>query len=59
MPKKKEMLQKNADFRISSDCMKHGSIVLKEVLRYMDFVNSLVLDLEAQKGLARDVHDDV
>ncbi len=39
--------------------MKHGSIVLKEVLRYMDFVNSLVLDLEAQKGLARDVHDDV
>jgi len=25
----------------------------------MDFVNSLVLDLEAQKGLARDIHDDV
>jgi len=24
----------------------------------MDFVNKLVLDLEAQKGFARDVHDD-
>jgi hypothetical protein len=32
--------------------------MLEEVLRYMDFVNKLVLDLEAQKGFARDVHDD-
>ncbi len=28
----KRDVTKNADFHISSDCMKHGSIVLKEVL---------------------------
>ncbi len=30
-----------------------------EVLRYMDFANRLVLGLEAQKGFARNVNDDV
>ncbi len=49
----------DANLQVNSECTKHGLVVLKEVLRYMDFVDNLVLDLEVQKGLARDVHDDV
>ncbi len=49
----------NANFHISGDCMERESALSKEVLRYLDFANRLVFDLEAQKGLARDVHDDV
>jgi hypothetical protein len=49
----------DADFHVSNDCTEHGLVVLKEVLRYIDFVDNLVFDFEAQKGLARDVHDDV
>jgi hypothetical protein len=47
-----------ANLHISSDCTKCKSIML-EVLRYMDFANRLVLGLEAQKGFARNVNDDV
>jgi hypothetical protein len=49
----------NANLHISSDCMERESVMLKEVLQYMDFVDILVFDLEAHKRLARNVHDDV
>jgi hypothetical protein len=57
--KEKKKVTNDVDLRISNDCTEHKSVVPKKVLQYMDFVNSLVLDLEAQKGLARNVHDDV
>jgi len=49
----------DANLRVSLDYMVHKLIVLEKVLRYMDFVDNFVLDLEAQKGFAKDVHDDV
>ncbi len=49
----------DANLQVSNECTKHGLVVLKEDLRYMDFVDNLVLDLQVRKGLARDVHDDV
>ncbi len=39
----------NVDLRVSNDCTKHGSVVPEEVLQYMDFASSLVLNLEAHK----------
>lgn len=59
--RKKEGLQftNNANLHISSDCMERELALSKEVLQYLDFANRLVFDLEAQKGLARDVRDDV
>ncbi len=35
------------------------SFVPKEVLQYLELVNNLVCEFEAEKGLVKGVHDDV
>ncbi len=57
--KEEKKVTDDVDLRVSNDCTEHISVVPEEVLQYMDFAKSLVLDLESQKGLTRDVHDDV
>jgi hypothetical protein len=42
----------------SSNCIEPSSMP-KEVSPYMEFVNNLIFELEAQKGLAKGVHDNV
>jgi len=57
--KEEREVTNDVDLRVSLDYMVHKLIVLEEVLWYMDFIDNFVLDLEAQKGFAKDVHDDV